>query len=156
MNFRLHSSVLKVIPVLSMVLLVFACGHKHDPVLEEAAAIHNEAVDVEGTISDRIAQLIDQRNGLATQGRELTEEEWAFASAVDRIESTYGWWQENHVEVPGYHDHDHSKCDGHHGPGLEVASEDMLLIQKEFRDSILVLQELVNNLSMPAVPAPVE
>ena len=69
---------------------------------------------------------------------------------VDQLKESYGYWTENHVEVPGFdhahdhgHDHSHNHDHHHHGPGLEVSAADMLLIQKEFKDSIISIQKRI-------------
>ena len=140
-----------------IVLMLFlgfnSCGHQHQKgkaseLLKEAAMIHQEAINIEQALQPELQALIQRANGINIQGRALTEEEMAFVKAVENLRASYGYWEENHVEVPGFehehgHDHDH---DHHHGPGLEVSPADMLLIQKEFRDSILSIKERIEKL----------
>ncbi|MEL7219669.1 MAG: hypothetical protein AAGJ93_00040 [Bacteroidota bacterium] len=57
------------------------------------------------------------------------------------IESRLEAWSNNLVEVPGFeHDHHHGHHH-HHGPQLELTPEDMLIVQKELRDSASVIKE---------------
>ena len=143
----------------SLLLLFFAyaCGtHEHaedDKVLKEAAKIHLDAIAIEKTVKPKLDELIQRKNQLAVQGRELTLEEQNFIAKIDNLQASYNFWEENHVEVPGAeHDHDHHHDHGHdhhhhdHSPQLEVLPADMLIIQKEFRDSILSIQQRIKQL----------
>lgn len=145
---------LKILPLV-LILILAGCGHssKDHALLEEAAKIHQEAVKIDETVKPQLDALVNQANSLAVQGRALTEEEQAFINAVGQLQTSYGFWEENHIEVPGFdhehghhhhdHDHDHSHD---HGPGLELTASDMLLVQKEFRDSIISIKERVEAL----------
>ncbi|MEN0005959.1 MAG: hypothetical protein AAF798_17545 [Bacteroidota bacterium] len=150
----------------SMSLLMAACQDsaaekEANKILEQAAAIHMEAVKVGSAITPKMEELIQRRNSLNVEARELTEEELAFTAKVDAIERSYQWYEDNHVEVPGFgheghdhddheghdhdhegHDHDHDH-DHDHGPELKVLPADMLRIQEEFRDTILSIQKRV-------------
>ena len=146
----------------SLWLVLFAvcfisCNSSHskeDELLDEAAKIHNEAVQIEQQIKDKITTLNQQANNLKVQGRELEANEISFIEQVNNLNASYNYWQENHVEVPGHDDHDHHGHDhGHdhdhdHGPALEISPEDMLLIQKEFKDSILSIKNRVETIAL--------
>ena len=118
-----------------------------DQALQEAADLHNKAIQVEKKVKPQMDQLSQLKNALAVQQRTLTESEQSFVDYVTQIETLYRYWEENHVEVPGYghegHDHhDHAHDHDHdHGPALELSSEDMLIVQREFRDSILQIEK---------------
>lgn len=104
-------------------------SHETDPKLEEAFKIHEQAIAVNQAIQSQ----------LQSANTETPE--------MSQIKKRLSDWEENLVEVPGFdHDHDHSHGGHHHhdhGPGLEVTPEDMLIIQKEFLDSIKVIQQEV-------------
>ena len=116
----------------------------------EAEKIHLEIIAIEGALAGKIDTLIQLRNQLAIQGRALTPEEIAFNNQVTGIESSITYFRGNLPEPPGLeHDHaghDHAGHDHHHGPTLDVTPEQMLAIQKEFRDSILSIQQRVTGL----------
>ncbi len=148
-------------------LLLFACGggtsnnqsDEEQKLLSEAAQIHEEAIKVEKNLLPRLQELRQRANQIQVVGRELTPEEMNFVNAVSALELRHQQWSENHVEVPGHehHDHDHHGHDHHghdhnhdhdhdHGPALELTAADMLLVQKEFRDSILAIQTSLTQL----------
>ena len=129
-------------------LSIVACqSSTPDQTLQEAADLHNKASAVENTVKPQMDQLSQLKNALAVQQRTLTESEQSFGDYVTQIETLFRYWEENHVEVPGYgheghdhHDHDHDH-DHDHGPALELSSDDMLIVQREFRDSILQIEK---------------
>lgn len=138
--------------------LISACHHHSEDFkkLEKAAAIHMEAVKLEAALKADLEELIQRKNSINIQGRALTEEEMQFVGKVEAIEASHQFWTDNHVEVPGFDHHDHGDGHGHHdhshdhshdhGAKLEVSADDMLLIQKEFKDSIVVIQQLIQAL----------
>ena len=116
----------------------------------DAAKIHLEIIAIEAALAGKVDSLIQLRNQFAIQGRALTPEEIAFNNQVTGIESSITYFRGNLPEPPGLeHDHaghDHAGHDHHHGPTLDVTPEQMLAIQKEFRDSILSIQQRVTGL----------
>ena len=118
--------------IFCLALLQFSCGDAApDPLLEEAFTVHEEAVKH----SKEVKYLLEQLPADSTQ--------------VVSLKKRFDTWKENQIEVPGFehsHDHDHDHDHGDHdhdhdhGPGLELTPEDMLLVQKEMRDSILVIK----------------
>ncbi|MBX2814652.1 MAG: hypothetical protein KTR24_01585 [Saprospiraceae bacterium] len=138
-----------------LIVLLLACGSDPDhDILHQASDIHNEAVKIEGEIKDQIESL-SRLKAMLEKKEGLLPEDSSMIQRIRDIERSHQWWQDNHVEVPGFgHDgHDHSGHDhsGHdhdhdHGPQLEVTASDMLLLQKEFRDSILSVRDRVNAL----------
>lgn len=162
---------------LSICLICFAAScnsvsEEDQKLLKEAAEVHQKAVDIEQQVTPKLDALVQQKNQINIQGRALTTEETEFVKKVESLESSYAYWQENHVEVPGFehshgheehaghdhdgedHDHDHAGHDHDHGHGatLEVSASDMLIIQKEFMDSILSIQQRVEKLRIPEGP----
>jgi hypothetical protein len=130
--------------------LLFACqSPQPSDNAGEAAKIHLEIIAIEGALAGKVDSLIQLRNQLAIQGRALTPEEIAFNNQVTGIETSINYWRENLPEPPGLeHDHSHAGHDHHHhhGPALDVTPEQMLAIQKEFRDSILSIQQRISGL----------
>lgn len=116
-----------------------------DPILKEAFDIHIEALAIEKDFKPLFDDLVNKKNSLAVQGRELTPEEMVFIDRVSLLEESYEIWEENHIEVPGFedheaHDHSHHGHDHSHGPAIQLLPEDMLIVQKEFRDSVIAMK----------------
>ncbi|MEL6123098.1 MAG: hypothetical protein AAFQ02_08015 [Bacteroidota bacterium] len=112
--------------MLSIVFIGWGCKEAaKDPMLIEAFDIHKESVDIAAE----------------------TVELWEKLPASDSMRSTFDArlqnWGDNLIEVPGFHYH-HDGLGHHHGrPQLELTPEDALLIQKEFRDSILSIRQSI-------------
>ena len=114
---------------------------------DEAAKIHLEIIAIEAALAGKVDSLIQLRNQLAIQGRALTPEEIAFNNQVTGIEASISYWRDNLPEPAGLeHDHSGHNHDHNHGPTLDVTPEQMLAIQKEFRDSILSIQQRIATL----------
>ena len=130
--------------IAACLLFLMACGgeSKEHKILHQAADIHMEAVKIKKDLEPKLEELRQRSNSIQIQGRALTPEEIAFTDAVSTLEGRVQFWDENHVEVPGFdhddhghaeHNHDHSHD---HGPALNLPAEDILLIQQELQDSI--------------------
>ncbi len=126
-------------------LVLLSCGgtSAEDKILHQAADLHNEAMQIKKEINPTLEELRQLKNGIQVQGRELTSAEINFTKKVERLESSLQYWEENHIEVPGFehHDHDHSGHDhshdhSHGSTGYQLPASDLLIIQQEFRDSI--------------------
>ncbi|HMP99720.1 MAG TPA: hypothetical protein PKC24_08060 [Cyclobacteriaceae bacterium] len=119
---------MKQILIILSVLFIAAChAKKEDPVLAEAAAVHEEAMQLFHELEDLL--------------KELEQNESIAVDAMASIKIALQEWEENLVEVPGYeHDHEHEAHGHHHHhhahQKMEVTSDEMLLIQKEIRDNI--------------------
>ncbi len=133
--------------ILFSLFIAAACssGKKADPQLEQAAAVHEEAMKIEEEARNKLDSLLQLRNSINVQGRALSEAEIAFVREVDGLEDRFRAWAESLIEVPGYeheHEHDHGHDHHHHGEEApEVTPAHMLNIQREFRDSIAVLRQ---------------
>ena len=108
--------------LLAFIVLTITLGcsgpSKKDPVLLKAFEIHKEAV------------------GIAANALEVWEKLPANDTMRVKFNSRLEDWGENLVEVPGFHYH-HDGLGHHHGRApLKLTPDDMLLVQKEFRDSI--------------------
>ncbi len=125
-------------------------GVTSDTKLEEAAKIHEEAMSVAHHLGPDLENLNIKRNLLLGQ-QELTCEDSLLLERINRVDKCFQWFQRNHVEVPGFeHAHDHGDHDHSHdhGPKLDLTPEDMLLVQKEFRDSIFLIRDLIQQWSL--------
>ncbi|HMN91026.1 MAG TPA: hypothetical protein PKD70_07795 [Saprospiraceae bacterium] len=146
---------------LSLILTIstlIACGQaskKENPILAEAAEIHAQAMRIEQTMKPNLEALIQIKNNLNIQGRALTSQEQDLITQIELLAARYAYWEENHVEVPGHEHHDHADHahhdhDHHHGhhhnANLDLSPQDMLLVQREFLDSIRVISQSVEQL----------
>ena len=77
------------------------------------------------------------------QGRALTEEEIKFTREVELLELSLDYWQENHLEVP--QNEQLKKNDSE----IIFSAKDILMIQKEFNDSIVALRARLNKVKIP-------
>lgn len=131
---------------LLLTLTACASGEATDPKLEEAAALHEEALETEEALRPVLDSLKQRHNQISIQGRALTEKEQSFVKSVSQLQQRYAQWKEERIEVPGHehaHDHDHDHSHDHtHGKKMpEATPEHMLNIQRESLDSILVLKQ---------------
>ncbi|MEQ8703954.1 MAG: hypothetical protein RIC19_08530 [Phaeodactylibacter sp.] len=131
--------------LLLLSLTACASGEATDPKLEEAAALHDKALQAEEALRPLLDSLEQRHNQISIQGRALTEAERSFVQSVSALQQRFERWKEERIEVPGHehtHDHDHDHGHGHtHGKKMpEATPEHMLNIQRESLDSILVLK----------------
>lgn len=129
------------------VMVLAACGssQKDKAILEEAWKVHTEAMEIEQNIKPQLEELAQLKNSINVQGRALTPEEIKLVERIESIQNSYAYWETHHMGVPGHeHDHqDHAHHDHNHGAKLELSPQDMLSVQREFRDSITSIQERV-------------
>ena len=113
--------------ILLSTVMHIACkdSSSKDPVLKEAFEIHKESVHI------------------AAKAVEAWEKLPANDSMRFQFDTTLQDWGENLVEVPGFHYH-HDGLGHHHGrTPLKLVPNDMLLLQKEFKDSIESIYERI-------------
>lgn len=142
-----------VITTLCLGLLLLGCGGSaEDKLLHEAADIHMEALKVKKEMAAELEQLRQINNKIQVQGKALSQEELNFAKSVSSLESSLKYWEDNHIEVPGFDhgEHDHSGHDHSHGGEFHLPASDILIIQKEFRDSILSIKSRLGALLLHA------
>lgn len=145
----MRSKVWILLTVITSLMIACASGgdKEKEALLKEAADIHMEALEIEKSFKPIFSGIVQRRNGLSVQGKDLTPEERRFIDMVNGVEKSYEYWEENHMEVPGFehahdHDHDHDHDHSHdHGGGMDLLPEDILSIQKEFRDSIKAIKK---------------
>ena len=136
---------LKSISFLLLMIILASCStgqqqaEVQDPLLIEAFKYHNEAMEVEKSLQSIIGELKAKKATIQSAGKELGEEDMKFIDTTNRIEKSYGRWQENRVEVPGFeHEHDHS-AEGHHhnhGNDVQLTPQQMMEVQKESMKNI--------------------
>ena len=133
--------------VIFVAALLCSCQSSQPAGNDDAEKIHLEIIAIEAALAGKVDSLIQLRNQLAIQGRALTPEEIAFNNQVTGIEASISYWRDNLPEPAGLeHDHSGHNNDHNHGPTLDVTPEQMLAIQKEFRDSILSIQQRIATL----------
>jgi hypothetical protein len=105
---------------------------KKDALLEEAAKIHNEAVELAKQLEDELSQLARD----TTYMRDSLE---SWRVAIEK-------WENNLVEVPGNESHDHKSHDHHyHGKQQsELTSDQILSIQNELKAQIDSIKSRIN------------
>ena len=141
-----------------LIASIQACGgeSKENKILHKAADLHMEAVQIKKEIEPKLEELKQLGNSIQIQGRALTQEEIDFSKAVNAIEGRLKYWNENHVEVPGFehagedhesHNHEHNHD---HGTQLNLPAPDILILQKELRDSIIRIQRSIEGLLVKA------
>ena len=130
-----------------LLLTLTACASSEatDPLLEEAAALHEKGLQAEEALRPLLDSLEQRHNQISVQGRALTEAEKAFLQSAQQLQQRYQRWSDERIEVPGFehaHDHDHDHDHDHtHGKKMpEATPEHMRNIQQESLDSILVLE----------------
>jgi len=118
--------------ILGLVMLQCSASKKEDPLLVEAATIHNEAVALAERLETHLNQLAKeasyQKDSLVT---------WRIA-----IEK----WKSQLVEVPGNESHDFHQH-AHHDDGAklpDLTSEQILLIQQEMKAQLDSIKTRIN------------
>lgn len=117
---------------LVLLLLLFSCGtHRDDQkIMEEAASIHDDALQIAEEAEQQISTLT-----------------LAYPDSVKQFLLEIEQWEENLVEVPG-HAHEHRDHEGHthdHSP-VTLTPEEMLNVQLELRDQIGALKKRIKSL----------
>ncbi len=159
---RTNRKSMKYLFLIFTISALVACGQaskKENPMLAEAAEIHAQAIRMEQTMKPNLDALIQIKNNLNVQGRALTPQEQDLITQIESLVARYAYWEENHVEVPGHEHHDHADHahhdhDHHHGhhhnAKLDLSPQDMLLVQREFLDSIRAISQNVEQLLLRA------
>ena len=130
-----------------------ACGTKQDPLLQEAAQVHNQAIAVHDEVMKQLedAQQLTQklkarRESADSTGRAAID---GLIAEMDSSQKAMDTWMNEVVEVPGEeghnHSHVHKKAENHdhahdHAAQPEVTPQQMLDIQKEMKKNIEKIQ----------------
>lgn len=124
--------------------LVFGCSSGNEKILQEATDIHNQSLTIEKEILPKFEELEQAKNSINIQGRALTEEEIKFTREVDLLGLSLNYWQENHLEVPQNPPKENNRST------VKFSAKDILLIQKEFNDSIIAIRARLENIKIPS------
>jgi hypothetical protein len=135
---------MKYLTSLLIAILFFSCSSSNEKVLKEAIEIHEQSLAIEKEISTRFEELEQAKNSINIQGRALTEEEIKFTREVDLLGLSLNYWKENHLEVPASDKQENQK-----DASIKFSPQDILLIQKEFNDSIVAIRARVERLKIP-------
>ena len=111
----------KVTITLLIALAATGCssGEKRDPVLKEAAAVHNEAVAIVSELKEYLAKdSIHAQDSIRAWQREIEA------------------WENELIEVAGNDKHDHSKHVHGHSAVPDITPEQMLAAQLEMKKQI--------------------
>jgi hypothetical protein len=116
---------MKLLFAFAFLFLTAACGGpKEDPMMKEAATIHNSAVALAESLEEKIKEL------QADTSLHISPDSVAAWNAAIRL------WESDLVEVPGNEEHHHhgDEHDHHdHEAPANVTAEEMLTIQKELK-----------------------
>ena len=135
---------MKYLTSILIAILFFSCSSNNEKVLKEAVEIHEQSLAIEKEISTRFEELEQVKNSINIQGRALTEEEIKFTREVDLLGLSLNYWKENHLEVPSSDQQKNQK-----DSSIKFSPQDILLIQKEFNDSIVAIRARVERLKIP-------
>lgn len=105
-----------------------ACKHNH-PVsesLKQAFEIQNEALKIASEVDSLVLTLSDD-------------------SLKSSILLAKHDWLKQKIGIEALESHDHSKCnhDHSHESEVSISDEDMILVQKEWRDSIILIKNKI-------------
>lgn len=83
-------------------ILTTACAPRPKPgdVLGQARSLLSEASETGSRTQILLQNLEQRRNGIAVQGRGLTDEELTFMNKVDHLLARFKDWEENLPELP--------------------------------------------------------
>ncbi len=136
---------------LAIGVLLTACGEdpKDNPVLQEAFAVHTEAVNIHNEVMSQIADIDAMKSTMEAEMAALDREDTANSAKIRSIGSVISQsiaikdemnnWMANLSEVPGFDDHDHGHGEGeghdhdhsHDDAAAKLTPEQVLAVQKE-------------------------
>lgn len=117
---------------LSLFMTQCSSAKKENPLLTDAAKIHNEAV--------ALASMLDQQlDTLANDMNNLKDSVIAWRVALEK-------WESNLVEVPGNESavYNHANHADHHEKAVELTPEQMYTVQQEMKAQIEELRKRIN------------
>ena len=127
-----------------IIFLISGCTSNNEKILLEASEIHDQSLEIEKEVNSKFDSLKQTSNSINIQGRALTEEEIKFTREVELLGLSLDYWQENHLEVPSS-DQLNKKDEN----TVYFSAQDILMIQKEFNDSLVALRARLNKVKMP-------
>lgn len=126
-------------------ILIFGCSSGNEKILKEATEIYKQSLEIEQEVLPKFEELEQAKNSINIQGRALTEEEIKFTRDVDLLGLSLNYWKENHLEVPKT-----DSLQNQNRSTVKFSAQDILLIQKEFNDSIVAIRARVNAMKIPS------
>ncbi len=136
---------MKYLNLLLIAVLILSCSSNNEEILKEAIEIHNQSLEVEKETSEKFEELQQTSNSINIQGRALTEEEIKFTREVELLGLSLNYWKENHLEVPQA-----TQLESKKDSAVKFSPQDILLIQKEFNDSIIAIRARVEAIKIPS------
>jgi uncharacterized protein YcfL len=136
---------MKYLNLLLTTFLIFSCSSSNEKILKEASELHEQSLNIEKEVLSKFEELEQTKNSINIQGRALTEEEIKFTREVDLLGLSLNYWLENHPQVPQIDQQKNEKPSS-----VKFTPQDILLIQKEFNDSISAIRVRVNALKIPS------
>ena len=135
---------MKNISLILVVVLFFGCSSNNEKILQEAAEIHQQSLEIEKEVTKKFDSLQQASNSINIQGRALTEEEIKFTREVELLGLSFDYWQENHLEVPSS-----EELNKNNKSPVKFSAKDILTIQKEFNDSIVAIRARIAKIKIP-------
>ena len=120
---------------------------KKDPLLEEAARFHTEAIKIQAAVEPQIEQIDSLKTLLANRPEPAAKATFA---TLDSLKKAFEEWEKNLVEVPGMpheHHHGHGKHEHHHhadGTLKNLPADQMRDLQRETWNNIQQIQQRTN------------
>jgi hypothetical protein len=136
---------MKYLNLILITSLIFGCSSGNEKILKEASELHEQSLNIEKEVLSKFEELEQAKNSINIRGRALTEEEIKFTREVDLLGLSLNYWLENHPQVPQADQQKNEKSSS-----VKFTPQDILLIQKEFNDSISAIRGRVNALKIPS------
>jgi len=136
---------MKYLSLFLIAILIFSCSPNYDEILKEATEVYKQSLEIEQEILPKFEELEQASNSINIQGRALTEEEIKFTRDVELLGLRLNYWKENHIEVPKA-----DSLQNQNRSTVKFSAKDILLIQKEFNDSIIAIRARVNTIKTPS------
>lgn len=133
-----------------MVILFFvSCGNDptQDPILQEAFSVHQSSLETEKEVIKHMETLrdfnVEHTNFIRNESNsdEVKAKVEAFENGSVKSAMAHRGWKQELPEIPGF---EHTHADGsvhNHDAPMRITAEEMLEVQKEFRDSIITIKK---------------
>jgi len=136
---------MKYLTLIILSFLMLTCSSSNEKILKKATEIHDQSIELEKEVAQKYDSLQQASNSINIQGRALTEEEIKFTRDVELMGLSLDYWQENHLEVPTTED-----LKKNNRSTVKFSAQDILMIQKEFNDSIQAIKARIETLKIPS------
>ncbi len=130
--------------------LLSACSSsdKKNPLLEEAAQHHNQAINIQAIVEPQLEQIDSLKTAFLAQKTPVSA---ARIATLDSLKTAFEEWESNLVEVPGMpHDHKHGEHHKHTDATLkDLPADQMRDLQRELLNNIKQIQARLEAVSKP-------